>query len=325
MSSVQIFVPNYNGSRFINESIQSILNQTYRDFEIIVIDNNSSDDSIEILSSIDDERLKVQKFDLTVNIGGNFNRCLELATADYFCLLHSDDIYDVNFISEMIMAFEFDPIALMAHSNFNCIDQNGRLFIDSKYKLKQQKFSKERFFSKNSTIELNELIMGNYIICPSMVFRREVISKVGYFNENYSFALDWDYSLRILNSNYKIVSVSKKLINYRISNLNATNLAVNNNKKYEEHLKILDTYRTTIEKKIIELSKLQLYNIIIWDLKDNLLKRNYALAHFKFEFIKKVLKVNPVLILILKLILNLKYIGGLILNFFAESILFFKR
>jgi glycosyltransferase involved in cell wall biosynthesis len=320
VNKVQVFIPNYNGAKYISETIISILNQTYHNFELCIIDNNSIDNSIEIIEKFNDNRIKTYKYFETVSIGENFNRCLKLVNTNYFCIVHSDDIYEPNYISEMIDAFNYSPNSLMAHSNFNCINNTGQVYINDKYELKKQLFTTDRYIVNDPIVELKNLICGNYIICPSMFFKSDILTFIGFFNSSFTFALDWDYSLRILYNRFSIIRVSKILINYRISDINTTIKAVANNIKYEEHLSVILKYKDIVDNNIYKKSRSRLFKIIIWDIKEDLLNKNYDLATNKYLFLQNNQISNQFVLFIIKKIINLKSYGGSLLNFTAKII-----
>ncbi len=314
---VQVFLPNYNGGIYIGETIQSILNQTYLNFELHVVDNNSTDNSIEIIEKFNDGRLIIHKFNELVPIGENFNRCLKLVSAEFFCFAHSDDVYEPNFIEEMLEGLLSFPNSLMAHSNFNCIDSRGQNLIENKYQLKKKLFSKDRFITQDPSLEFNKLICGNYILCPSMFFRGKIIEVNGYFDNKLKFALDWDYSLRLLLSGFSIVRVSRILVNYRISNVNTTILEVANNNKYEEHLNLLLKHKSRLTNAKFIQSLNRLNRVIIWDIKEDLLRKKYNFALNKYLFLKSNRLSGGMEMFLLKVLIHLKYIGGKILHFLS--------
>ncbi len=320
MDKVQVFIPNYNGSKYISETIVSILNQTYVNYELCIIDNNSTDNSIDMIEQFNDNRIKLYKYFETVSIGENFNRCLKLVNTNFFCIAHADDIYEPDYISEMLEAFKNSPNSLMAHSNFNCINFAGQKYRNDKYEFKKKLFKKDRFIVNDPELEFSDLLCGNYIICPSMFFKSDILSLIGFFNSNFTFALDWDYSLRILFNKFSIIRVSKTLINYRISNINTTIKAVANNLKYEEHLTVILKYKDFVEPVIYNKSRSRLFKIIIWDIKDDLLNKNFDLANKKFLFLQNNQITNQFVLFVVKKIVSLKSYGGFLLDFLAKII-----
>ena len=120
---VLIIIPTYNGEKYIKETIDSCLNQSYKNIEVIVIDDCSSDNTVEILRSYDD------KIDLYVNrinqgIAKNLNKMLLGRTEDFYIFLGHDDILPKNHVK--IMVSEFDDNTLFVHCNNIVIDKDGK-------------------------------------------------------------------------------------------------------------------------------------------------------------------------------------------------------
>jgi len=97
---VSVFIPTYNREKYVFESVCSILNQSFKDFELIVVDDGSTDHTRDILASIKDERLKVYFNDKNMGIPYTRNRGIELASGEYFALLDSDDVATVDRLRE---------------------------------------------------------------------------------------------------------------------------------------------------------------------------------------------------------------------------------
>ena len=95
---VSICIPAYNNAGYIKKTVESILNQTYRNIELIVVDDKSTDDTVEILESIEDTRLKIYKNEENLGMAGNWNRCLSLARGEFIKLICADDMIDANAI-----------------------------------------------------------------------------------------------------------------------------------------------------------------------------------------------------------------------------------
>ena len=93
MKKVSVIIPVHNSSKYIQECINSVINQTYKNLEIIVIDDKSTDNSVEIIKSIRDKRIK--SIELKENVGAALarNKGIELSTGDYICFLDSDDYW----------------------------------------------------------------------------------------------------------------------------------------------------------------------------------------------------------------------------------------
>ena len=112
MKKISVIVPMHNSSKYLTECIESILNQTYNNFEIIIVDDASTDNSVEIASEIKDNRIRIFKLEENLGVATARNKGIEEATGDYICFIDSDDYWvrdklerQIKFIEENDYAF----------------------------------------------------------------------------------------------------------------------------------------------------------------------------------------------------------------------------
>ena len=103
MAKVTVSIPTYNRARFIGKAVDSVLAQTYKDIEILIIDNASTDDTQKIISSFDDNRIKYVKNEENIGIIGNWNKCIGLAQGQYLMILGDDDVPHCDFIKKSFL------------------------------------------------------------------------------------------------------------------------------------------------------------------------------------------------------------------------------
>lgn len=129
--AVSVIVPNYNHAHYLPKRLESIFNQTFQDFEVILLDDASTDDSLEVLqqyASYGDVRIHQND----QNSGSPFKqwiRGLELARAEVLWVAESDDVCNPQFLEELLPAFQ-DPAIKLAYANSNVIDESGRVIGD---------------------------------------------------------------------------------------------------------------------------------------------------------------------------------------------------
>src|SRR5579885_2164555 len=90
--SISVCLPSYNGERFIAETIQAVLNQSFNDFELIVCDDCSMDDTVRVVRTFNDPRIRLLQNEKNLGMGGNWNRVLSLSRGKYVKLLCEDDL-----------------------------------------------------------------------------------------------------------------------------------------------------------------------------------------------------------------------------------------
>jgi glycosyltransferase involved in cell wall biosynthesis len=123
--SIGLFV--YNGERFLEETLHSILNQTFTNFELIISDNASTDSTGEISEAYArrDDRIRYYRGEKNMGAGWNVRRVYELATGKYFKWAAADDILDPEFLGRCVEALERDPDCVVAHAKTKEVDENG--------------------------------------------------------------------------------------------------------------------------------------------------------------------------------------------------------
>jgi glycosyltransferase involved in cell wall biosynthesis len=124
---VSIGIPVYNGAEFLEQAIQSVLAQTYTDFELIISDNASTDGTAAIALDYAARDSRVRYSRNRVNIGSsrNFNRTFELATGQYFKWMASDDLIAPEFLENTVAALDAEPDAIIAYTQASGIDSEG--------------------------------------------------------------------------------------------------------------------------------------------------------------------------------------------------------
>jgi glycosyltransferase involved in cell wall biosynthesis len=124
---INIGMPVFNGEKYLRESIESILNQTYSDFELIISDNASTDRTKEICQKYASKDSRIRYYRNKKNIGGpkNYNRVFALSSSEYFKWAAYDDVLDPNFLNKCISVLDRDSSIVGCYCRTGRIDQNG--------------------------------------------------------------------------------------------------------------------------------------------------------------------------------------------------------
>ena len=195
---ISVVIPSYNHEKYISEAIKSVLGQDYSNFELIIIDDGSQDNSDKIITSFKDSRIKYIKQE---NSGAHasINRGLEVSSGDYLSILNSDDVYTRNRFKEMSKILDTNKSIDFICSYIEIINQNGKkLGIKEGFKNLDPwpMQNPEKTFKKTNDFKKN-LLMSNFIATTSnMFFRRNVYDTIGGMR-NLRFAHDWDFALRV--------------------------------------------------------------------------------------------------------------------------------
>ena len=203
MPKISVVVPAYNSQSTILETIYSVLQQSFSDFELIVIDDGSTDKTLRLLSTVKDARLKVYSYS-NGGLPAARNRGIVRATGEFISFIDADDLWTPDKLELQLQALQKNPQAGVAYSWTICMGNDGSSFhpgvCDS--------FQGDVY---------SKLLVGNFIGSGSNVLiRREAIESVGYFDESLKSCEDWDYWMR-LAPKWDFVVVSKPQIIYRLS------------------------------------------------------------------------------------------------------------
>ena len=215
-----VIMPSYNRKNIITKAIQSVLNQTYENFELIIVDDGSSDGTRELLNSFLDSRIKLIFHDTNKGSSAARNTALNVANGEYIAYLDSDNEWDSKYLETMLGAF----IELSDADALYC----GQLLYTDDVPFAV------RFGSFNKSLLHN----SNYIDMNCFCHKKEVYNKIGGFDENLSRLVDWDLILRTSNF-FKLYSVPVLLSKYyfksedRISDNAVNNISIRSfNKNY---------------------------------------------------------------------------------------------
>lgn len=200
---ISVIIPAYNSEKTINYTIESVLNQSFTDFELIVINDGSQDSTLEVITQIQDSRIKVFSYP---NAGGNVsrNRGLYRAGGEFVSFLDADDLWTPDKLQSQLKALQENVTAKIAYSWTDYIDTNGQFLFSGKR------------INENGNVYEN-LLLNNFLENGSnpLICKKALIT-LGGFDEFLTAAQDWDMWLR-LASKFDFVCVPSVQILYRIS------------------------------------------------------------------------------------------------------------
>ncbi len=205
MPQISVIIPAYNAERTIIETIQSVQQQSFQDFEIIVINDGSQDKTVELVQSIQDERLQIFSYE-NGGLPVARNRGISHATSEFIAFLDADDLWTADKLQLQLTALEQNPKAGVAYSwtCFMDVDEQGKplSFLPS-----------PRYSFAGNVYE--KLLVSDFIHSGSnTLIRREAIESTGEFDPTLKSCEDWDYWLRLAARWYFVV-VPKHQILYR--------------------------------------------------------------------------------------------------------------
>lgn len=199
---VSIITPMYNSEKYILETYESIKNQTYKNWEWIVIDDNSQDKSIEIVEKIkeEDQRVILLKNDKNIRAAGSRNKGLDIAKGEYITFIDSDDLWDDNFLEKQLRILNLYKINVVFSSYRRC-SENLNMIIDN--------------YIIPNRVTYKDLLKENYISCLTIIFRKTVLKGIR-FNSKLKMHEDYIMWLDILEKEQVILGNQEILATYRI-------------------------------------------------------------------------------------------------------------
>ncbi|PBQ33955.1 glycosyl hydrolase [Sphingobacteriaceae bacterium] len=228
---VSICIPVYNGAKYISEAINSVLNQTFQDFEIIILDNKSTDNSVAVVKNYTDPRIKLFQNESNLGMLGNWNKILTLATGEYIKLLPADDaIYPdcLKLQCEILDQDKKKEISLVSGRK-NIVNAKGKIIFS-------RGFSKKRIrVSKTDAVNKNIRSGGNIIGEPGVVlFRKELLEVTGVFDASIYYTMDLDLWFRMLLHGDLFVIPDNVCI-FRVSNESESTKIINRQKTDQQN------------------------------------------------------------------------------------------
>ncbi len=226
---ISIIIPSYNQGQFIKETIDSILTQSYKHVEVIVMDGGSSDSTIAILKSYGEQIFWVSEKDRGQTHA--INKGIALAKGEIITYLNSDDYLLSQSLQIVVDAFKSNHNQLWITGNYLIVDENGKQIqsLIANYKKLLRKF-----------LSFNLLSVLNPIIQPGTFMRKELISEVGQFNESLRYTMDYDYWLRAIRIKKPMVLI-EKLSAFRIHG--SSKGGSQYKKQFEEELNVAKYYQ----------------------------------------------------------------------------------
>jgi hypothetical protein len=209
MTMVSIIIPAYNQGHYLGEAIQSALSQTYQDFEVLVIDDGSTDNTAEIARSFSDPRIQYIYQD-NRGLSGARNTGVRHARGEYITYLDSDDQFLPEKLELLIAEFEADPRLGLVAGQAIPIDELGRRV--------------GRIFSTPLVADPGQLLLGNPLHVGSVLIRHEWQAKTGYFDEGLRSYEDWDMWLRMLRLGCRMGWIDQPVSLYRFHRAQMTRL-----------------------------------------------------------------------------------------------------
>lgn len=199
---VSVIIPTYNFAKYIVKAIESVLSQTYNNWELIIVDDGSSDDTKEVVASyLSDKRISYH-YQENAGQAKAKNTAINLATGEYLAVLDADNICTDDRLEVAVAFLNENPSYGMCHADIISINEQGNIIS-------------EHNMARYSELAVNELLKDNFIAINTAVMRLDLVHEIGGFDDTIRRADDYEFCLRFCLS-FKIKYLSKKLCFYRV-------------------------------------------------------------------------------------------------------------
>ena len=212
---VSIVINCYNSDEYLEIAIDSAINQTYKNWEIIFWDNQSTDESANIVKSYEDERINYFYAPVHTPLGEARNLAIEKAKGEWVCILDCDDIWHKNKLQAA-----FDKLDSYKNKDMVSLLYSKTIYIDEK----GEEFGR---FHEHYSGRIHDLLLqrGDFVFISSAIFRKDVLDKVGKIDVNLHYAEDYDVILKV-TKDYYALCVDKFHTFYRVHRNNLTSTKV---------------------------------------------------------------------------------------------------
>lgn len=214
---VSIVLPTYNGSKYIGQSIESCLNQTYRNIELIIVDDGSTENIFRIVKYYRDIRIKYIKHEENKGLSNALNTGFAVATGEYLTWTSDDNYYANDAIESMVLLLNNKIKIDFVYANYYIIDEGGAILQSVKVG------------------PIKKIKEGN-CIGPCFLYRRRVYEEIGGYNQNAFLVEDYEYWVRVYKR-FNMERLDKYIYWYRIHPNSLTGRYSHDAKMYEYQIK----------------------------------------------------------------------------------------
>ncbi|HFP7488384.1 TPA: glycosyltransferase family 2 protein [Campylobacter jejuni] len=218
MPKISILCPSFNHERYVGYFIESVLNQTFKDFELIIVDDCSSDENVKKIQAFKDERIKFIQHAYNKGINAALNTAFENSSGEILLFCASDDILESNALEKINEAFEKNSCDVLYVGNTR-IDENNQI-------LKKKACP---ILDKNEKqLVYNLFMVGNYPISMGMSTRREIFNKIYPLHNAFCNQQDTLMHIALLLNGAKVLALDEYIVCYRVAS-NHTSISANIN------------------------------------------------------------------------------------------------
>jgi glycosyltransferase involved in cell wall biosynthesis len=308
---VSVIVASYNHAEYLEQRMDSLINQTYQDIEILVIDDSSTDNSVQVLRKYESHP-KVRLIIREINGGWVVvsNQGVELSTGEFVIFANCDDACDPWMIERLVETMRANPTAGIAFCRSLMIDEYGKL-LGTDFLVREKSFK----MKCNNDVLLNQKEMSRFLlhscVIPNLsaaLFSRECYISSGGLTSAYRVCSDWDLFFRVV-AHYDVAYIARSLNEFR---QHKTTIRSSTKERifYGEVLELLLGQISLLNLTPLERIKYRLHVMYLWSMYIVLPSFNGVLS--SFYLLKVVLRFDPVAIVYLPLAIIVRFFTVLV-------------
>lgn len=273
MPFFSVIIPLYNKEKFVENAVNSILQQTFSDFEIIIVEDCSTDKSLEVISKIQSDKIKILRHDKNKGLSVSRNTGIKNSKANYITFLDADDVWKPNYLEKINSLIHQFPEAKLFATNYEELYPNNLILLPK----------------NNSSNLQNDIIISDFfqislaqpLYCScSLCVEKSVFEKAGLYDEKITFGEDIDFNIRA-NSSYKLAYSKEALVTYTMFSENQiTNTSIRN-----KVIPNFDAYENSGNENL-SLKKYLDFNRYVF-------ARHYKMGNDSSNFLKMKAGINP--------------------------------
>ena len=212
MPKVSVVMASYNHEKYVAETIESVLSQTYQDWEFIITDDGSRDGTVDVMKRFDDRRIKLSCFSQNQGACAAINNCIQEAKGEYIAVINSDDAWMPEKLEKQVKFLDEHPEKGAIFGYAQIIDEEGKKITEENH------FYSQVFIQPNRTrFEWlrHFFFNGNCLCHPSILIRKHCYDDIGLYDERFALLPDFDFWIRLCIK-YEIFIMPESLVKFRI-------------------------------------------------------------------------------------------------------------
>jgi len=257
---ITILINTYNGEKTIQEAIKSVLAQTYKNYEILIIDDASTDNTVKQIKKFKNKKIRLYINNKNIGLGKSRILAQSKIRGEYVCILDQDDIWNTNKIKTQLKFFLNNKKIGLVATSYKLVDENNStISLENKY-----------YHMKNFQ---NYLSYKNIFGHSTIMYKKICAKSVGWYSNKLIYAQDYDLTVKIL-AKYQFIFLKNCFVKIRVSSKSMTNSDIFWSNKVNENLIILKKIRN-------------IYNLTL----TNLIKNYYCVCKENIKLLLKKFKI----------------------------------